>query len=430
MHVLKNDYAGFYKPAFFTLIIDKGSILTNGNKVKEEFKSVLFHEYIHFLQDIFTTFGLRNISYLVQQYSIINNEILKSDLGYFTVPYVASNNVLLSNKRLFNIYWGTDDLYRSDDDFEVSSIERQANTLEFVNPNVFFINVNIIYREDPFEPDSFYLGAIHFMENMASLLERRLFFTTDHPSFPYKVIETILKHLFIGGDFNDVNLIRFMENALNTYQPAEYLMAFYEYCKTQELTFNANSIEEFNKKYRVEWNNVKSDLNRFFYTTLALARNGFNVLFNHEALEKLKEWSNIILTNVVKIKRSGFSFTQLLVTGGNFEEVDKSLNYLLRKLGTPILSDKSDKVFMQAPKPGLEYYMTYLLGLEAVLNVLYGDTQCSCIRYCKSPQWSEDITNDLCYVSPWERVNKQPLCLFAQLWIIWGFSKKKVHVSG
>ncbi len=35
----------------------------------------------------------------------------------------------------------------------------------------------------------FYLGAIHFMECIAHILERNFDYTVSSPAFPYKVVE-------------------------------------------------------------------------------------------------------------------------------------------------------------------------------------------------------------------------------------------------
>jgi hypothetical protein len=66
--------------------------------------------------------------------------------------------------------------------------------------------------------------------------------------------------------------------------------------------------------------------------------------------------------------------------------------------------------------------MMYLLGLEAIINVINGETICCLLPYCSHGQGGTDITNELCYKSPWERSKTHPLCIFWTIMDYVGFS--------
>jgi hypothetical protein len=89
------------------------------------------------------------------------------------------------------------------------------------------------------------------------------------------------------------------------------------------------------------------------------------------------------------------------------------------------MSDQDNGIFLNSPEGKIPADdMIYLLPIEAVLNILNGDDVCSVIPFCCNGKQGVDITDANCYASPWKRTNHQPLCLLAQLWIMWGFVRK------
>ena len=70
---------GIYLPAFFFIKINTNESLIEIEKCKDRVKATYFHEYIHYLQDLFTLFGLRNINHIVNVVYSINKEALTTD---------------------------------------------------------------------------------------------------------------------------------------------------------------------------------------------------------------------------------------------------------------------------------------------------------------------------------------------------------------
>ena len=58
---------GYYVPAFFEMHVDTDADDLTINKLKPFEMTVLFHEYIHFLQDFATYYGLNRI-YVYSEY--------------------------------------------------------------------------------------------------------------------------------------------------------------------------------------------------------------------------------------------------------------------------------------------------------------------------------------------------------------------------
>lgn len=428
MHLYKAGIEGTYKPTLFSLNINKKDVLDDTKRIKDEYGNIFFHEYIHYLQDILTSFGLRNIAKLVREFSVVNHEIIVLRQSFFTIPFKSANKGILLEAELFRLIWGTQELDNDDRDFEVIRIESQLYLLNPALSNHSLISVNILYRDNS-EEDAFYLGAIHFMESMAHILERSFDVSQEATSFPYKVIQKITKAVFDKGNFSDRNLILIIEAALESHDPANYYYSFYQFCMQYNRDFDEETILLFRDGYRMTWDNTVYRYSTFYYTNATLARDAFKAMFNHEKLQSLNRWGKLLLANAIKIKRSGFSFTELLATNGDREKVIKNTSRLIRRLGTPIMSDRNYGIFLSSPDNNIpENEMIYLLGIEAVLNILNGETFCSVIPYCSNGQGGADITDRHCYATPWERTKTDPLCLLAGLWIMWGFVRKDTQV--
>lgn len=429
MHLYKTGIEGSYKPTLFSLWINKNSVLDADKRIKQEFGSIFFHEYIHFLQDILTPFGLRNFTALVRELSVINREIIGLEKPDFSIPFKTSNENILLEKEIFRLIWGTEHLDNKDREFVIINLYKESYTINPQLADEEFIVVDIMYR-DNFEKDSFYLGAIHFLENMAYLLERKFHIEATAVPFPYTVLEKLIQWRFDDGDHSDINYIRLFENALGTYRPAKYLYEYFEYCKKTNQSICENSIYLFKKSYKLKWGNAIYIVDRFYFPNAVRARDGIDAMFNHEELIPMRKWGRLLIGNAIKLKRNNFSFVDLLVVNSDYQKVNMNLNKLIKKLGTPIMSDKNCQLFLSTPdSQPFENDMLYLLGLEAIINTLNGKTICSLLPYCSHGQGGEDITDRFCLETPWERVNKMPRCIFARLWIMWGFVQKNVQVN-
>jgi hypothetical protein len=428
MHLYKPAIQGTYKPTFFSLVINRENVLDADNRLKSEFGNIFFHEYIHFLQDILTSFGLRNIATLAREYSIINQEIIELPTSDFSIPYVSKNESLELEKELFRLIWGTQALDNDDVDFEVIDCHLEPYILNEKLANHNLVVVDILYRSS-LEKDSFYLGAIHFLENMAYILDRNFSYEFDAVPYPYEVIEKIIKSRFIDGEHTASNYIMIIENSLESHDPANYFYNYCEFCINSNQTFSHSTIQYFRNTYRQTWDGKVYTYDKFYYQNAVLARHAFKVMFNHhDSLKTMNEWAEIVIANSIKLKRHDFSFVDLLVTNGNHKKVVDYTGRLIKKLGTPIMSDKNNQLFYATPESKIPAQdMLYLLGLEAIINVINGDTNCCLLPYCRHGQGGSDITNDLCYTSPWQRSKTPPLCIFGKLWIIWGFVRKDVQ---
>lgn len=79
--------AGEYYPAFFEMRLKVDSMIDLNICSDSDF-SLFFHEYVHFLQDLMTTYGLTNCYYVGEYIQSTVNDIYQHETeGKIEVPY-------------------------------------------------------------------------------------------------------------------------------------------------------------------------------------------------------------------------------------------------------------------------------------------------------------------------------------------------------
>src|SRR5664280_2340035 len=98
---------GYYSPSFFKMGISVFERLDNVELLPDGPKSTFFHEYIHFLQDVSTTYGLMNACIVVTKMKFGNNHILRMSGNTFKVPIEFSTDPITEiNTKLQEVYIG------------------------------------------------------------------------------------------------------------------------------------------------------------------------------------------------------------------------------------------------------------------------------------------------------------------------------------
>ena len=101
MSRLKSTILGCYIPSFFEMHINTNCNDLTITHLSPKDRIVLFHEYIHFMQDFCTYYGLNSIYTYSEYLHSVVNRIYKLDSTEFDIPFVISDN---SDNVLLNIY--------------------------------------------------------------------------------------------------------------------------------------------------------------------------------------------------------------------------------------------------------------------------------------------------------------------------------------
>lgn len=101
---------GYYIPTFFEMQVDSTDDNMIISKMSDIDATILFHEYIHFLQDFTTYYGLNNLYVQSEYIHSVVNRIYKTN-KQFAVPFeiTDNNDNLLLNQQICNLTAGDTD---------------------------------------------------------------------------------------------------------------------------------------------------------------------------------------------------------------------------------------------------------------------------------------------------------------------------------
>ena len=83
---------GLYSPSFFKMYIGVTEKMDDIFKLSVPASAAFLHEYVHFLQDITTIYGQKNIISAVDYIKTVNANQLKSGASELYIPYIPQKN--------------------------------------------------------------------------------------------------------------------------------------------------------------------------------------------------------------------------------------------------------------------------------------------------------------------------------------------------
>ena len=229
-----NKMLGYYLPTFFEMYVD----IADGNMVISEMTdadaTVVFHEYIHFLQDFTTYYGVNNL-YVQSEYlhSVVNRIKGKER---FDVPIQIkdnSDNVLL-NRQICNLTNGDS---KEAQYYVIKSVDVIEDDMM---PNEHLAKIESIAL-NIMDDDARSFGAMAIMESMAYIMERlcspKGF--VKSPDFPYRAAELIAQHYNADFASNLEKVLALCDMALQNSNPGFCFVSLMKNIQSGKLNFDA-----------------------------------------------------------------------------------------------------------------------------------------------------------------------------------------------
>lgn len=170
---------GYYTPSFLQMKVNSNCDLTNLNTIAPAHYSTFLHEYVHFLQDVGSTFGLVNAN-------IVGNRLMhyvkEVEVNYGTtfpvsVP-IPAGHVTQVNKHLQQVYMGQGQIIPG----VMAPTAVTINSVSLVNTSVMLpppynkllneVEVDFTFAATTYK---YKLGAIGLMETMANFIQKNIF---------------------------------------------------------------------------------------------------------------------------------------------------------------------------------------------------------------------------------------------------------------
>jgi len=426
---------GFYRPSFFKMQVNHTDDLDDLNVLADIPSAIYLHEYIHFLQDISTTFGFTNISTVVDYIKYVNEFARGGASRTFSVPVTprpSPNNEVFFNLKLKKEYVGSvDDVMRA----TVTTVTKQQKTVTLRNGNVNLDIVIIDYNDANGNLRHHHFGSHCIVESMAYIVESSIYpnLLTPTPDFPYrsaqKVIESEYKELL----HNPLNALALCDVSLGTFNPGEFFFSMLLKMKSENyLPTTPEDIYRY-CSFNLSFNyNGAATLNQLLLSTSSTARNQLCDYFTTSVFGDNKVWIDYTISTAVDLRLTNPFFILEIARGGKIQTNIPFLT-VFKKVGTPMVTNLNDDGTFYSPlqkthdiKPEYLWAISQIYSLY--LNPLTSNPKkCELKSWCKASCLSQgvtDFTNTNCYDSSWLRMTDAQLCSFATMWKTWGMENE------
>jgi len=430
-----NTTLGFYRPTFFKMQVNHTDNLENLNVLADIPSAIYLHEYIHFLQDISTTYGYSNISMVVDFIKYVNEFARKSATRTFTVPVTprpSPNNEVFFNLKLRKEYVGSvNDVTTT----TITSITKQNRMITMRNGNVNLDIVIIDYNDQTGNQQYHHFGSHCIVESMAYIIESSIYpnLLTPTPDFPYKAAQKVIEFEYPELLHNPLNILALCDIALGMFNPGEFFFSMvqrmnsedyfpttpediYGYCSSN-ISFNFNGATTFNQLLLSSSSEARNQLCDYFTTSIF----GDN-----------KTWVDYTISTAVDIRQSNPYFMLEIARGGKIQTNIPFMN-VFKKVGTPMVTNLNDEGTFYSPLQTTKKILPEYMWAISQIYSLYIKSLANNSKKCELKSWCQasclakgitDFTDNNCHNSPWLRVTNDQLCSFATMWKTWGMENE------
>lgn len=415
-----NKIVGYYTPAFFELHVGTNNSISNLNNLNDRDFSIFLHEYMHFIQDFSTFYGLNNMYVNSEYMHSAVNQIYLMPKGHIVIPiepFTDNRDNVLLNSHLISLTMGdTEDV----ESLEITNITNTFDDIDIPNSPLKKIeSICVEFRSDKEGDGILSFGAIAIMENMAYLMEQLI--TNDYetsPDYPYSIVEKVISYIYPEFGNNKLNTLALCDLSLQYSNPGKILVEFLREIKsTLYLPGKPEDLYDiFYARENVLSGKTTTLLNGFenmANTVLSQTKKYFN---DPRIFKDINDWISILIKNAIELRQKNKYFLLDIARGGNIR-TNKSFKNFIDKVGTPLLcNDNAEFSFYHTGFPnGVE--IAYFKAIGQIMQVLgEGKRECDLCPMCHSSNIKIDIR---CCNSPWERSHDLSLCTFALFWKHW-----------
>lgn len=420
---LKNENLGYYIPSFFEMHVDTNCDDLTINKLPLKDMTVLFHEYIHFLQDFTTYYGLNAIYVYSEYLHSIVNRIYGIETNEFPVPFCISDNTdnVLLNKQILNFTQGDTECSSS---YVIDEIEEDVDVL---TPNAYLKTIpNVILN---INGDSKIFGAIAIMESMAYLMERLCSPSgyMKSPDYPYRSAELVADYYVKDFSKDPLMVLALCDMSLQSSVPGACFVRVMKGIKDGFITFERpeDIYDYFYKQVSVTAYGNESMFLENFKKMLFITQSCIkSYLRDMPVLKGYYDWIDNLVRFAIYLREQDCYFLlkmarhKDLVTNGCW-------GYVVYKIGSPLMTNNKGDYY-KIPYNGSTQDMDveFFRAIRQIVTLFEtGKPDCDMYDWCmKSPNATP---NELCSTAPWRKCSEKELCPYSLLWRHWNLSGRE-----
>lgn len=420
--MLNSFLRGYYTPSFYKLVVNTTYDLTNLKELEKQPApfSTFYHEYLHFIQDISTPFGLMNGLIILNQMKYANNYILHGKHS-FNIPVPWEDHININLSRVMQlVYMGPVDRTVSG---KVAFVKKVESNVFIPAPHNQYLEKIIIGIESDGKPvHEIDFGGLCIIESMAHIAQKHFYPKTSHHDIPYKSAILVAEHLYPDFVKNELYVFALCDACLMTYHPG---LNFFEAL----IGFKQDGIIPKNEEevYELVYSRIKGNernLLDIYHEINESAKKEFTHYFTTKLYENERVWITTILERAYKLRTENPTFLLDLLKQDKAKS-DLFIELIL-ELGSPLIENLTGETHMFIPR-GFENVKVQIDVFSSINEIFQlfdsGRKSCGLKGYCKNSE--EDITDWRCSEAPWQRSSDIKLCGYGVLWKTWGLSDFK-----
>ena len=445
-----SEAAGHYEPSFFRMHINTKEKIEKIENLKAYDFSTLMHEYIHFIQDVTTLYGLGNIYNSVQYIKYATNQVYRC--GYkFEVPIKLNENtfngsLINFSSALQKITYGDVKSY----DAKLFKIEKSRKKLgehlDMDTISIYNLKINI----KKYGCYTYQFGAGCIMETMAYILEKCISgVDSDLPEYPYNVAAQVCEAYYKNFSRNKFRLLALCDISLNSSNPAHTFINLLEIWKKKEfIPSNARELyDDFknNSKFILSQENASGvtkynvDIESQFQQYVDSAReslHGYFIPKNTDNTDEftqimnlLNQWIDEIMNSTLKWRRKKPYFIIDIAEGGIKDR--KAIVETYNEFGLPFCTNANyEGCFYHRNIKSSNLRLYSFIAVRQISGIFRGKLgKCNMYDYCMKCKNDNkgNVDPDIKCYAPWLRDDYKDMCPFVMVWNHWNLKGRRPY---
>lgn len=421
--MLESYLRGYYTPSFYKLVVNTAydlTDLTELEKYPEPF-STFSHEYLHFLQDITTTFGLMNGTFILNEIKYFNHHVLSCNTTFETPIPLNKNSHMELSRKMKTVYMGPVQRINSEKVCYVKRVASDVRIPEPYNTDLYKVIIGLECSDNSIKEVDF--GGLSLIESMAHIAQKHYYPDVEHDAIPYKSALLVAKYLHPKFVQNELYVFALCDACLMTTHPGLTFMDFLTGLKKDNIV-PTNEEQVYQLVYSKITGNGKNIID-LFKEISETAQSMYLDYFTTDLHENEKLWITELLrrSRTLRLQEPSFMLNLLKQEKAN----SAYFHQVIVELGSPLIENLVGESHIFVPR---DFENTSVrIDVFSAINEIFklydsGKKSCGLIEYCKNSE-KGNITDERCENAPWERVNDQDLCNFAIFWKMWGLQDIK-----
>lgn len=430
----------YYTPAFFRMKVGSKVSFLDLNKVDERVFMYFFHEYVHFLQDVTTTYGLMNISNTSYYIRDAVYSIEHGGSKLFGHPHVVKpkGDWGYLNHRMWHVYTGAP-IKPMHEKVALDKVDVSNITIVKQSVSVVFIDIT---DTNTGQQDRLVFGAAVLSEGMAYMMEHYVYEPVYKnyglpypvaPDYPYNICQKIADYYYPEIAVWPVVLVALCDLSLMNYNPGLMYVRLLEHFKSIKLHEKCgqySGVNDFVAFIYHEGQQFLKGHQHDFDTMQKYVASEMKEYFKCKEFEGSNRWIDHVLKKGAEFRKKvpQFMVDIMLYGCGKSAQQNQCFITLFKQMGSPLVFNDANEATINPPDgfDTTNYIPELFWAIQQMFWMFQGGKKhlpCQLKSHCLISQPKvAAVVDSRCDNAPWSRCLDKQLCPFAAMWKHWGLT--------